>query len=397
MKILQMNCWLESGSTGKIVHAMQKYIQSQNDDSYVIYGLGEVSSNPNEFRTTPKFVRKVQSFRSRITGYPYGGCIWGTVEAICFLKKIKPDLVHIHCINGYMVNIYRVLTYLKEHHIPTVITNHAEFMYTGGCIHAVECEKWKTGCYSCNKLSAEHPISYFFDRTTDEWKRMKAAYSGFEKLYICNVSDWITERARQSPFFRGYPVVTVFNGLNTDDFCYRGLDIVEENKRPLIVHVTPNFYDKIKGGAHVLKMCKRLPNVDFLVVGSKANDAMDVPSNLWFMGRVENKKTLAKLYSNANICLLTSLRETFSMVTAESLCCGTPVVGFKAGGPESIALKNYSIFVEQGDDDALEKALKEMLSRKMYKSVISNEACQRYSEKIMCERYYRIYRELLCE
>jgi glycosyltransferase involved in cell wall biosynthesis len=34
------------------------------------------------------------------------------------------------------------------------------------------------------------------------------------------------------------------------------------------------------------------------------------------------------------------------MIVAESLCCGTPVVGFKAGGPESIAIDDYCVFVQ---------------------------------------------------
>lgn len=41
------------------------------------------------------------------------------------------------------------------------------------------------------------------------------------------------------------------------------------------------------------------------------------------------------------------------MVTAESLCCGTPVVGFKAGAPEQIAIKEFSEFVEYGDLNSL--------------------------------------------
>lgn len=395
MKVLQMNCWLELGSTGKIVHALQDYMERCGDDSYAIYGMGEKSSNPKELRTTPKMVRKMQSFRSRITGYPYGGCIWGTTEAIRFLKKVQPEVVHIHCINGYMVNVYKVLSYLKGHHIPTVVTNHAEFMYTGGCTHAIECEKWKIGCHSCDKLNAEHPISYFFDKTANEWKKMHDAYYGFEKLHICNVSDWLTERAKQSPFFVGYPMSTVFNGLSTNDFHYRETANKANRIRPLIVHVTPNFYDNIKGGKHVLEMCKRFPNVDFLVVGSKENGTIERLPNLHFRGSILNQKELARVYSSADVCLLTSLRETFSMVTAESLCCGTPVVGFRAGGPESIALKDYSIFVEQGDDDALEHALKEMLSRKVQKQVISNEACSKYSEETMCKHYYQIYKDLL--
>jgi len=267
-------------------------------------------------------------------------------------------------------------------------------MYTGGCTHAVECEKWKTGCYSCNKLSAEHPISYFFDHTKKEWNLMKKAYDGFEKLYICNVSDWLTSRARMSPFFKGYPVETVFNGLDTTIFRYIP-DRTTPHKRPLVIHVTPNFYDKIKGGQHVIETAKRCPDVDFIVVGSEAKSGMDFPNNIEFLGKVSDQKMLAEAYSNADVCLLTSLRETFSMVTAESLCCGTPVVGFKAGGPESIALKKYSNFVNQNDDDALESALRAMLESKFTKEEISNEAVGKYSEKKMCQRYYQIYKQLL--
>ena len=395
MKVLQMNCWFGAGSTGKIVFALHEYLKKHNDESYVIYGLGEKSSDPNVFRTTPPLIRKCQSLRARITGYPYGGCLWGTAAAIHYLKKIKPEVVHIHCINGYMVNIYKVLEYLKKARIPTVLTNHAEFMYTGGCTHAVECEKWKTGCYSCARIKQEHPITYFFDRTESEWKRMQRAYQGFEKLYICNVSDWVTDRAKQSPFYQGYTVITVFNGLNTDVFRYKEPE--HDSKRKLrVIHVTPGFGDKIKGGEHVLEMAERVPDVEFWIVGD-SNGASTELKNVKFLGKAKTQKELAEYYSSADVCLLTSVRETFSMVTAESLCCGTPVVGFKAGGPESIALEQYSAFVGQGDDNALEQALKEMLNRKVSKSAISDEARKKYGEEKMCEQYSGIYREMICD
>lgn len=399
MKVLQINCWFGEGSTGKIVCAIHDYIKKQNDEAYVIYGIGDRIPDTHMVRTTPKFVRKMQSLRSRITGYPYGGCIWGTKTAISYIKKIRPDVVHIHCINGYMVNIYKVLTYLKINHIPTVLTNHAEFMYTGGCTHAIECEKWKTGCFSCPKIGKEHPISYFFDHTAKEWKLMKEAYKGFDKLYVCNVSDWVSARAKKSPFYEGYPVVTIFNGLNTEIFHYKGIrhDLKSQynaERKKIVIHVTPSFSEKIKGGEHVLEMAKRFPEVIFLVVGDSSGVRKNL-SNVEFLGRVASQEQLADLYSLADVCLLTSLRETFSMVTAESLCCGTPVVGFKAGGPESIALQDYSIFVEQADDAALEEALRKMLFRRKKSSEISRIACEKYSEKTMCEEYYLIYKKLV--
>jgi putative colanic acid biosynthesis glycosyltransferase len=400
MRLLQINCWYDKGSTGKIVQSIQKYAIKHGHEVYVAYGMGKKSKSPYAFRVTSWIVRKVQSFCTRITGYPYGDCLWGTFNIIRFIKKINPDIVHIQCINGYMVNIYKVLEFLKINDIPTVITNHAEFMYTGGCVHAVECTQWKSGCHHCNKIGKEHPKSYFFDRTEKEWKLMRAAYKGFKYLYICNVSDWLSDRARQSPFYEHFNVKTVMNGLDTNIFHYQMSDKYKlknqycQDGKKIVIHVTPSFDNPIKGGKHVVKMAKKFPDVDFLVVGD-VQKKCQYPENLKLIGHVENQNLLAAFYALGDVCLLTSLRETFSMVTAESLACGTPVVGFKAGGPETIALPAYSSFVEQGDDEKLGKQLYNMLSKKYDKRQISMEAVKTYSDQIMCRNYFQIYEELL--
>lgn len=394
MKVVQINCYYGIGSTGKIVSALYDYIRAQKDDAYVIYGMGKKQADKHLIRTTPWVIRKAQSLRSRITGYPYGGCIWGTITALHALKKIKPDVVHLQCANGYMVNIYKILEYLKKEHIPTVITNHAEFMYTGGCTHAVDCSKWLTGCYDCDKISKEHPISYFFDKTKQEWNLFQKAYDGFEKLTICCVSDWVRSRASQSPFYKNHPVITVLNGLDTEVFHYYDASDLRNqlglSDKKVVIHTTPNFYSAIKGGQHVLEMAKRLPSIEFVIVGSEKKE--EVPQNCHFVGRISDQSLLAKYYSMADVCLLTSVRETFSMVCAESFCCGTPVVGFKAGGPETIAIQEQSIFVEQGNDDDLENALLEMLTRSNNKRALSEHAINVYSQETMCRKYYEVYK-----
>lgn len=112
------------------------------------------------------------------------------------------------------------------------------------------------------------------------------------------------------------------------------------------------------------------------------------------LGRVEDQELLARYYSMADASILTSKRETFSMVTAESLCCGTPVVGFEAGGPESIALPEFSRFVPEGDVEALRKALLAMLERPIDRERLAGEAQKCYSSKRMTREYIAIYREL---
>ena len=83
------------------------------------------------------------------------------------------------------------------------------------------------------------------------------------------------------------------------------------------------------------------------------------------------------------------------MITAESLCCGTPVVGFRAGGPETIAIDEYSRFVGYDDIPALEHELKTMLARKVDRVEISCQARAKFNKRVMAENYIRIYNALI--
>ena len=109
------------------------------------------------------------------------------------------------------------------------------------------------------------------------------------------------------------------------------------------------------------------------------------------IGRVSNQTELAMYYSMADLTVVTGSRETFSMSVAESMCCGTPVAGFKAGGPESITIPEYSEFVEYGDVDTLEKAVRKMLNTEYDKKNIAEAAEKKFNKKRMTEEYIRIY------
>jgi len=85
------------------------------------------------------------------------------------------------------------------------------------------------------------------------------------------------------------------------------------------------------------------------------------------------------------------------MVCAESLCCGTPIVGFEAGAPETISLPQYSAFCRYGDIDGLKKRLEQAIQKKENKEEISHMALSVYGKQEMCQRYLGIYKELTNE
>lgn len=399
---MQVNCVYNTGSTGKITADLHHALLENKIDSVVCYGRGKKTDEKFVYKTCSELYSKFNNLLSRFTGIMYGGCFFSTNKLISVIKKEKPDIVHIQCINGYFVNIYRFITWLKKNKIKTVLTLHAEFMHTGNCGYAFECEKYKTGCVGCEEYK-NITKSILFNNTDASFKRMKKAFDGFdENLIVTSVSPWLMDRAENSLILKNKNHITVMNGLETSTFYPHGGQKIRDRHnlsgKKFVLYVTPAFsLDKmhVKGGYYVVELAKKMPDVIFTIVG--ATDTYDnLPDNVINVGRVENQDELAKYYSAADVTIVPSRRETFSMILAESLCCGTPVVGFYAGGPESIAIDEYCDFANYGDTEDLARLIRARL--KMEKdSEISVLAHKKYDKKNLLENMIKAYYSLIGE
>lgn len=394
MKILQVNNVYGEKSTGKITKELHEGLLQAGHESLVVYGRGNTIKGSGVIRLCPDWYGKANSLLARITGIAHGGCLLSTWRLQRIILREKPDVVHLQCINEHFVNIYRLVDWLKKHRIKTVVSLHAEFMYTANCGHAFDCEQWMHGCQvcPCRKKAVK---SWFFDRTAVSWKRMKEAFLGFENnCVICPVSPWTEKRARQSDILSCFSFRTVSNGVNTNIFRKKA----EKAERLEVVHVTACFSAEKchpKGGWYLIQLAERMKDVTFLVAG-RADLDLQLPDNVVLLGEVKDQEELAALYGRSRISLLLSRRETFSMPCAESLCCGTAVAGFRAGAPEQISMLEYSEFVEYGDLDALENTLRRWLNRRdLDTGKIAYEACKRYSVETMVKNFIEIYGRLL--
>ena len=393
MKVLQVNNVYADKSTGKITKVIHDGLLADGWESVVVYGRGRTVKEPGVIRLCPDWYGKANSLLSQLTGMPFGGCLLSTWRLQQIIRREKPDVVHLQCINGNFVNIYRLIEWLKNHKIKTVVSLHAEFMYTANCGYAHDCNQWKKGCTHCSDPK-KAVKSKFFDRTGCSWKRMKASFEGFEEACIvCPVSPWTEERAKQADILKDFPIRTVFNGIDTVCTFCRPAKIEPERA---ILHVTSHFNlepGHIKGGYYVAKLAERMPDVTFYVAGQADKD-LCLPENVQLLGHMANQQELAQWYRRVKLTVLTSMRETFSMPCAESLCCGTPLVGFKAGAPEKIAMESYSQFVEYGDLDGLEQAVGKWLdNNELDAQEVASKAAEVYGATKMVENFKRVYKE----
>ena len=402
MRILQINSVYKVGSTGKIVDSIGAVLRNAGYEVFTCYGIGDTYYDGFSAKICSNAEHKINALLARIDGIPFGGPYLSNRRFIKVVNKFQPDVVHVHCVNSFTFNIYHLLKYLAKNNIKTVVTLHAEFFHTGSCGHAFDCEKWKSKCHHCTAYTSL-TSSKLFDRSATAWKKMYDAFKGFkpENIIVTAVSPWLAKRAKQSAILKSFEVVYVPNGVDTSTFHYTQdtylIDRASYNK--FVLFVTPYFNLKegdLKGGRYIPILAEKHPNYQFVVVASRQEGEVgELPSNVQLWGRAKSQEELARLYSEANVTLLLSQRETYSMVTAESLCCGTPVVGFKAGGPESIALPDYALFVEYGNLQALSEVLDKYVGANMDKTEISQKAISTYSKERMAQAYIDAYQKVL--
>ena len=408
MKILLTNFVYNWGSTGYICRDLFSTLPKYGVN--VIVAAGFDWGNPKSGVFT--FCTKVERFIYELLNKmglvsKFEGSPIATIRLLNYIKKNKPDIVHIHILNCNCCNMYRVLRWLGKNDVKTVITHHAEILYTANCNYSYDCNSWiNEQCRKCNRVLWATGSKK--GNTHALWEKMANAFSYFktENVIFTAVSPWVERRSVESTYLSRFRCVTVMNGIDTGVFYKRKggeeniVNTFKNGHTKYILYVSANFnpvdINDIKGGYYLVELAKMVPDINVLVVSTSYSNVDNLPSNVYLWGRAKSQNELAELYSYAELTVLTSKKETFSMICAESLCCGTPVVGFKAGGPETISLKKYSSFVDYPNIHCLAKEICSFRNKSFNKEEISNEACITYSRESMTKQYLNIYNNFFC-
>jgi glycosyltransferase involved in cell wall biosynthesis len=106
---------------------------------------------------------------------------------------------------------------------------------------------------------------------------------------------------------------------------------------------------------------------------------------------------VAEFVRQADLFVLPSLFETFSLATAEALAAGTPVLATRCGGPEEYITDDVGMLVPPGDTSALCKGLDYMLDHleTFSSEQISSYARKRFSPQTVGDKLHRLYIDCL--
>ena len=218
MKVLQINSVCGIGSTGRIATDINNILIEQGHESYIAYGRDLPRNCGTSIRIGTKCDNYTHGVLTRVFDKHGFGSRKATQDFIKEVKKLDPDIIHLHNIHGYYINIEILFDYLKEAYKPVIWTLHDCWAFTGHCSYFdyIGCTRWETQCYSCPGKRS-YPASAFLDNSKMNYSRKKAIFTGIKNLTIVTPSKWLAGLVKQS-YLKKYPVKVINNGIDLEVF-----------------------------------------------------------------------------------------------------------------------------------------------------------------------------------
>lgn len=366
VKIFEINSVAGIRSTGRICTDIAKTLFKNGHDCKIAYGRESAPDFCKGY--TVKIGTKLGAYVKFARGLVFDdqghGSRIGTRKLIKEIKEYSPDIIHLHNIHGYYLNIKMLFDFLKEANIPVVWTLHDCWAFTGHCAYFdfAKCEKWKTGeCKNCPS-KGEYPPSLLRDRSEKNLKEKRELFTSVKNMTLVTPSDWLASLARES-FLNKYDIVTVNNGIDLDAFKPTKGDILtrlglEGKKTALGV---ASAWDRRKGLSDFLKIAQKIGEEwQIVLVGLNKKQIATLPKSITGVERTNSQKELAELYTAADVFVNPTYEDNFPTVNIEAQACGTPVITYRTGGSPECVEEKWCKIVEKGDTDALLSAIYEI-------------------------------------
>ena len=346
-KLVEINV-VCNGSTGKIMCDIAKEANNNNIETYCFYGRGNPNKNVNCIKIGNTFSVYFHVLIARL-GFNGRGSYFSTKKLVKQIKKINPDIIHLHNIHGYYMNLKVLFKYLKNEYNGKIIwTLHDCWAFTGHCSYftLAKCNKWKKRCCNCPQLKS-YPKT-IFDTTKKEYNFKKKLFLGLNNVTLVTPSVWLKKLVQES-FLKNYNVEVINNGIDLNLFkpiydkqIYKKYNIPKNKK---ILLGVANIWEERKGLKDIYKLADMISSeYQIVIVGNLLKN--EKKSNIIYIDRTDNSEELVKLYTIAYYVLNFTYEDNYPTINLESIACHTPVITYNTGGCAEQLTKDSGMIFE---------------------------------------------------
>lgn len=405
MKILHVNYHAAGGGAALAVRRLHLELLRRGVDSRMLVieddgaGFPEIEEAGSRFRFRCRAAQRLERLLLRLDG-DSRTCLPRSLNLfrsglVSRIRAEKPDLVHLHWINGGMLGVGELPAIVP----PVVWTLHDGWPFCGAeHHHAAGDGRFRTGYRGG---------SDFWN--VWNWRRKRRLWNGWSFRSVCP-SEWLTREAAESVLLARSRPVCIPNGVDLELFspggrgeARRKLGLPEHGR--LILFGAASAADPNKGGAEFMEALRRLAarpdsrDISLLWMGKGACPG-GAPFPVIGLGFVAEERRLADCYRAADLFVLASKYDNLPNMLVEAAACGTPLAAFAVGGIPDIVVPGVNGFLASPADAAgLADAMAAALNAppETLRNGARARAEERFDIRRCADRYLAFYRERISE
>lgn len=390
MKVLMINSVCGIKSTGRIATDLAEMLTEKGHTVKIAYGREEVPEKYKGYavRIGNEWDVRLHALEARLFDNAGFGSKKATLKFLEWVREFAPDIIHLHNLHGYYINVELLFKFLKEYKKPVIWTLHDCWAFTGHCAHfdLCKCYKWKTECHKCPQKK-EYPASILLDNSRENYRNKKNAFQGVDNMVIVTPSDWLAGLVKES-FLQQYETRVINNGIDLTLFKPTEGEFREKHKleNKIIVLGVASAWGVRKGLVDFIELRKQLDRrYEIVLVGVSEEDKNILPNGVLGITRTNSVKELAEIYTAADIFLNLTYEDNYPTVNLEAQACGTPVITYRTGGSvESVPEEQVA---NQGD---LKSVVELIVKYEGKKTSVQSF----YDKNVAFEEYIELYEEI---
>lgn len=248
-------------------------------------------------------------------------------------KEFKEaDIIHCHNLHSNFFNLKTLQKMSVQK--PVVWTLHDMWAFTG---------------FASNSATLRNPnpkkfLLYLWDNTSNLLRKKKNIYAK-SRLHLVAVSDWMKNEASKS-ILVGKPITRIYNGIDIDTFKPYDKTVTRKElglplNKKIVAFGVKGWIDSNK----IIDSYKNNENVFFIAIGH--SNIKTGNKNYKALPHTQDRNLFAKYLSVADVFFHPTPEDSFGLISAEALACGTPVVTYDVDAlPEIVLHKKVGYVAE---------------------------------------------------
>ena len=316
------------------------------------------------------------------------------------INKSDFNIINLHWFQGEMLSIKNIKLIKK----PIIFTLHDCWAFLGS-------EHYPNG-YSDNRYiegytNKNKPLTHKgIDLDKICWEMKKKYWS--KKYQIICPSNWLAQCAKKSKLMHSWPIDVIPNPVPINIYkpisknLARKILNLNPNKKYILFGALKITSDSRKGWDLLQAALKKFSstnsnsNTEVLIFGE--NEPKNYPKlgiKINYLGRIYDEKSLALIYSAADVMVVPSRMENLPQTATEAQSCGTPVVAFDCSGFKDVILHKKTGFLAKAFEiESLAEGMMWILNKKDKRQIGINarkRATSLWDPYIIANEYKKIY------